>query len=295
MLHGHEIICWFLLLLVAVSHAISGATYLPVFAYFLLSLTTALYFRMKIERMRREFILQLKSHRRELRAGGSVVVDQILLRYDTPLTSYQANIGGILCSASIPSPYLVRSGEPHAIAFVYSALSLVTGWWSLSGPLFTVDALQRNLRGGVATTVAQLIDGPLIELRRKQAEARAERQLKLKKNTPTAPDHTPTTGPNSASDRLIGQRTLIPSVPSMEDRARALWRQEQSLPQKALIALMEAQSVEKTPPAQRLYNFVRAKLHAQRVRKNPDSSEKHPTSPLAGARGGLVEKSLRGG
>lgn len=268
------------------SHALTGAAYLSLVGYLFLSLTAALYFRLRIERRRREFVLQLKSHRRELRAGGSVVVDQLLLRYDTPLTSYTMNIGSLFCSATIPSNYLLHTDERHGIALWYSMLSLLSGWWSPSGPLNTIHALHVNLRGGKRTTVAELIDGPVVKRRTPTPKPI---------QTPAAPPPQIFTGPNSASGKMLARRCEPTPPPSMEERIKALWLEEQSLVVRALIFQAEANKRQKPPPAQRVFSALRAHLAAERADKTLKSSKKLVPPYSTQPNGPAVEKSVRGG
>ena len=65
----------------------------------------AYHIREKNNRKRLEFINQLKSHRSELRKGGTVVVDSMLLRYDSLISTFYLNVGVLFMNIIIPSTY----------------------------------------------------------------------------------------------------------------------------------------------------------------------------------------------
>ncbi|MCB0358905.1 MAG: hypothetical protein KDD44_04695 [Bdellovibrionales bacterium] len=168
-----------IVILVAIAYSawLNHISPLPALAALLLFVLILLYHAKQRQR-RSDFVDQLRSHRTELRQGGTVVVDGQLIRYDTPLTTYHVSVGVIVSTLQIPSLYRVAVGEDHVESFAYSVLSLATGWWSFPyGPLTTIGVIGRNLAGGDRTTAGYLIDEILFKREQKKLEAapRSER------------------------------------------------------------------------------------------------------------------------
>ncbi len=162
-----ELLYLFVLFLVALRSYLADVSLLlpgAAIASFLL----AIFLRERVVKQRTDFINQLKSHRRELRAGGTVVVDGLLLRYDSVLRYYEVSIGHLVTSIEIPTPYRLHKGESHPEAIICAVISLFTGWWSITGPQTTLAVILLNLGGGSKKPVSQLIDAGRIE----DAEAR---------------------------------------------------------------------------------------------------------------------------
>lgn len=157
-----ELLYLFILLLIALRNFLAGASLvLPgtLLAVFLL----AVLLRERAERQRTDFLNQLKSQRKELRAGGTVAVDGLLLRYDTVLSYYVLSVGTLFTNVNIPTQYSLHHGESHPEAFACSIVTLLTGWWSISGPQTTIAVILQNLRGGDSKPVSLLIDAGLID------------------------------------------------------------------------------------------------------------------------------------
>ncbi len=221
---GRDIIAFLILLLVIVSYYLHGEPILPAVTVFA-GLAFAVALRGKRERVRMDFINQLKSHRRELRQGGTVVVDHMLLRYDSVLTTYFATVGAFLSSVDIPSPYHLYTGEDRSEPLVYSLFSLCFGWWHFPhGPLLTVGYIQKNLRGGDKTTVAMLIDS--YALRRLEAEIEKENAQRKEHRDTISKEAAQKelarkvlrTGPGSKSEKLLERGTSTFKDQSYYDR-----------------------------------------------------------------------------
>ena len=159
-----ELFSLFLLTLIALSRLQSGGDPTPFLAYIIL-LLGILWLRRHRERKRQDFIHQLKSCRKELRAGGTVVVDHHLIRYRSVISTYYLNFGGVLCTIRVPSPYRVTdAGDDHHDSFFCSFGSLLAGWWAIpGGPITTITTILQNWSGGEQMTVAELIDLPLLK------------------------------------------------------------------------------------------------------------------------------------
>lgn len=149
----------FLLTLIALSaHQHGNLIYVPL-GYIALYLA-ALYWRERRNRERDLFIYQLKSLRAELRAGATVSVDQLLLTYQTELTTFRVKVGALISSVEIPSRFHRFPAHGHGEQFIYSLCTLTSGWWCIpGGPLHTLGILLQNVSGGEKKRVCELIDG----------------------------------------------------------------------------------------------------------------------------------------
>jgi hypothetical protein len=194
----------FLLLLLTATAWPHGFEYaLSPLAYLLL-LVVSLLLRSAQERTRIRFFNQLKSSRKELRHGGSVLVDGLVLHYHSVVTTYRYVIGGLFFSVLIPSRFRSTDRSSSAEAYLSALCSVFTGWWSIPhGPLVTVVTALQNLHGGEKIFVAELIDGA-----RRAAE---EDKKPKKKPKPEKPARTKAeTGPGSRSQRHL-EDTPYPS------------------------------------------------------------------------------------
>lgn len=167
------------------------------------------------ERRREDFTTQLRSLRQELRSGGTVVVDHLLLRYDTPVTTYNLNVGFLVGSVLIPSPYRIYTGDAHYEPLLYSIISLITGWWALppAGPLATLALVRQNLVGGMKTDVAHLIDAKLFNQTDDLNAIFAPPEEK-KHEEPALPQ----TGAAGGSGKLLRQRSTARAHPTLHER-----------------------------------------------------------------------------
>lgn len=167
------------------------------------------------ERRREDFTTQLRSYRQELRSGGTVVVDNLLLRYDTPVTTYNLNVGFLVGSVLVPSPYRIHTGDAHYEPLLYSIISLITGWWALppAGPLATLALVRQNLIGGMKTDVAHLIDAKLFNQTDDLNAIFAPPEEEKEEKPPL-----PQTGAERGSEKLMRKRSATPSNPTLHER-----------------------------------------------------------------------------
>ena len=199
------------LTIICISRYLTGDPYL-IFLIYLAVFSYGAYYKRQRLHDRREFINQLKSHRHELRQGGTVVVNHSLLRYGSEITTYHLAVGGIFSCELIPSRYHV-AGEDNGEPITYSLLSFITGWWAFPyGPIVTASSIYRNIRGGERQTVAELIDGPLIRraANRRHLVMQLFREEKGRKDQESRPaPELIDTGPGSRSAfELIGAAKL---------------------------------------------------------------------------------------
>ena len=229
-----DIPTFLLLLIIAISRSYQGvASFLP--ALVLVCFISAVYVRERRLQAWRDFANQLKSHREELRSGGTVVVDNLLIRYNTILTKYQLSLGFLLSNIAVPSRVKVHSGEEHLEAYLYSLGSILFGWWALpTGPLHTLHCAQSALRGGEKISVAMLIDEKLFERFAEQereaeelflADLDSQSEKEEAEDTIDTPgveteEETPNAGPTFARERFLRGRTPFPHQPLREKRFR---------------------------------------------------------------------------
>ncbi|MCB0345786.1 MAG: hypothetical protein KDD66_11760 [Bdellovibrionales bacterium] len=200
-----EFVIFVVLLGLCITEAIHGGhiwTPLILLAAFL----SVIYLRRKRRLQRADFVNQLKSYRRELRGGGTVVVDSLMLRYNTTVTTYNLSIGAIITNFIIPSRHQVANGEDHGESLLYSVLSLVSGWWAFpTGPIITLSIIKRNLTGGDQITVGQLIDAPLLQAVAPQEQSTFSSSLHRKSDASATVSLS--TGRGSRSDLQLDRRT----------------------------------------------------------------------------------------
>lgn len=144
-----------LLLLVSTATSLSGRSPLiPLSLFF--ALLAVLLLRTARERGRSDLLNQIRSYRRELRQGGSVIINGKLITAATVLTTYSVTVGGVVCNINLPSAYYSKKDPSEAV--LYSCLSLITGWFSIpSGPMLTLLSISTNLLGGEELPVADLV------------------------------------------------------------------------------------------------------------------------------------------
>lgn len=87
----------------------------------------------------------------------------------TELTQFVLAASVILLSMKIPSrAYVVAQDRIRLVQVMYSLASLVCGWWGIPwGPVYTVQAVAKNLAGGHRLTVADLLATRRLETARR--------------------------------------------------------------------------------------------------------------------------------
>lgn len=156
----------FLIALVGLAQWLDGTVpwlMLFFFSFYVLALTL----RERQNQKREDFLNQLRMSRKELRNGGTVFLEGKCLRYETVLTTYFATIGNLFSVVVIPSRFHFIDEGRSAGALALSLLSLISGWWSPTGPIHTLATLHQNFLGGQKNRVCDLIDSCYL---RKKAE-----------------------------------------------------------------------------------------------------------------------------
>jgi hypothetical protein len=107
---------------------------------------------------RADFLAWLHQHRETVRGGGAAYRDQRITP-DTEVTQFHACLSFVVLTTRFPSRYLVVGQDRLLRAgLAYSLVTVMLGWWGLPwGPVYTVQALVRNLRGGQRQRVSELL------------------------------------------------------------------------------------------------------------------------------------------
>ncbi|MBI4197752.1 MAG: hypothetical protein HY533_01415 [Chloroflexi bacterium] len=126
-------------------------------AYAVLLVGLWLFFR-KLDRRNRKFLIWLSGNASAIRSGGSPY-GSTTVTTETEITQYQAALSFVLITVKIPSGfYVVGQDSSRAIALVFTILCLTLGWWGIPwGPIYTIQAVIRNVKGGDKQKVADVL------------------------------------------------------------------------------------------------------------------------------------------
>jgi len=105
------------------------------------------------------FLVQLRENRERITSGGWKYRGMSVTP-DTVLTQYHFVLSLITLSFKVPSRFYVVGQENTAfVNLIYTVSSFLLGWWGIPmGPVFTVQALHSNLKGGNRVTVESILD-----------------------------------------------------------------------------------------------------------------------------------------
>ena len=134
---------------------------LVLFVVILLSFAGFWYFQ-KPEEYRKvpdAFLNQLKENKKAIMSNGWLY-GKCLIDKNTIITQYYFTLSLVTFSTKTPSRfYIVGQENTAAINFIYSFLSFILGWWSIPhGPIFTLQTLYSNLKGGHRIRVADIVN-----------------------------------------------------------------------------------------------------------------------------------------
>jgi hypothetical protein len=89
--------------------------------------------------------------------GGALYQNEILVTPATVLTRYQVVFSFLIVTYKLPTRiYIVGHQATGFVATVCTMISLVFGWWGIPwGPIYTVQVVARNVRGGFTQSVAE--------------------------------------------------------------------------------------------------------------------------------------------
>ena len=105
-----------------------------------------------------QFLAWLLANAREIHGSGALY-DSVVITPDTVLTRYQAALSFLIVSFKVPSRFYVEGQPPPLyLPVLLSTATLVLGWWGFPwGPVYTIQVLARNVRGGLKETVGDLL------------------------------------------------------------------------------------------------------------------------------------------
>ena len=106
-----------------------------------------------------QFLSWLLTNAREIYDGG-VSYGSVLITPATVLTRYQAALSFLIVSFKVPSrSYIEGQPAPLYVPILLSMATLVLGWWGIPwGPVYTIQVLARNVRGGAKETVGDMLE-----------------------------------------------------------------------------------------------------------------------------------------
>lgn len=225
-----DVVAFFLLLLILASCVMHDGPLLPP-SLWLGVFVAGVMLRERNAHRRRQLIEQLVNLRERLERGETIAIDDRRYRLRTELSTYRMSVGALITSINVESLYHAPEGEDSAEGLFYSIISLLTGWWALPfGPIYTLGFVTSNLRGGVRTTVEDLLS-PNAKAQEKLETQNAQHAANqdIVKATPTSTTeqsthaHFPDTGPGSRSAKHL-KRRRPPTAPTNEERIRAFER-----------------------------------------------------------------------
>lgn len=101
---------------------------------------------------------QLIANQSLIREGGSIRYKGAELSSDTPVTTHLIAVSFVIYTARFPLWYMVPGRNLISIRILASLLTLFLGWWFIPwGPVYTIQALVTDLRGGMSETVDEII------------------------------------------------------------------------------------------------------------------------------------------
>jgi hypothetical protein len=100
----------------------------------------------------------LTTNAQAITQGGARYRD-VLITPATRVARFYVVLSFLVVSFKIPSRvYVVGHEGTHVVAVGCTVVSLLLGWWGVPwGPVYTVQAVSTNLRGGVKRTVGRLL------------------------------------------------------------------------------------------------------------------------------------------
>jgi hypothetical protein len=123
-----------------------------------LALGGTYFFTRKQTRANEEFLYWLV-HNESGIYSHDAVYEGMSIGPDTEIAHFQAALSFLLISIKVPSRYHVVGQESRlGSAAIFTLISLIFGWWGIPwGPVFTVQTIGGNLRGGTKQRVGELL------------------------------------------------------------------------------------------------------------------------------------------
>jgi predicted PurR-regulated permease PerM len=142
------------------------------------------------EKETQEFLAFLVENEERLKAGTSVEYGGRAISSGTEVTQFYACVSFLILTTKIPSRFFIRGSHNTAgIGLIYSLVTLVFGWWGVPwGPIYTIQSLYKNMRGGEKRPISQL----LTEIEKVEKAESNTQQIEAKQvQDATAPSKSP--------------------------------------------------------------------------------------------------------
>lgn len=136
-------------------------------------------FFFKARKSTNKFLQWLAENAEVVRNGGALY-ESVPITSDTVLRSYQTTVSVVVFSMKEQTRFYVAGQESGALSGIFCTItSLVFGWWGIPwGPIWTVQSLLRNIRGGSKQKVGDLLSvleaAVQEEIQKKMVEAKPE-------------------------------------------------------------------------------------------------------------------------
>jgi hypothetical protein len=104
--------------------------------------------------------------------SGEAMYNGSKIHLGTKVTQYLFCFSLIVFSVRIPSRYYIKASLSSVLNNIaYTLCTLILGWWGLPwGPIYTLQAVFRNIFGGIKSTVKDLIPEYELEFAKKAYE-----------------------------------------------------------------------------------------------------------------------------
>ena len=118
-------------------------------------------FNKRQEEQIHSFLIWLSENKHELARDKTAARtwNEVPVKYDSYVTQYQFCTSFLIVSFKQPTAFILENSQSKAgVNFICSIVTLIFGWWGIPwGPIYTVQTIFRNLRGGVKTSIEDLI------------------------------------------------------------------------------------------------------------------------------------------
>jgi len=175
------IFSFFLLGLVFLSHLINDRSQAALISgAILLFGFLGIVFRNYFQKKRHKFYAQLCSEKAILDSGNSTKIEGVNVSSSSILSYDEASIGMLLTSIRVRLPYRLKTEKRPLSSLICILVSLISGWWSITGPLDTIIVLKDLLSGGPSLSLGSLLSKAPLETSRHLSARKQRPRLKKK-------------------------------------------------------------------------------------------------------------------
>lgn len=91
--------------------------------------------------------------------GSGAIYEGRTITEATEITRFQACLSFLILTTRFPSRFLfAEQGNLFSIGSTYTIVTLLLGWWGIPwGPVYTIQTLYQNLRGGQKQTISEIL------------------------------------------------------------------------------------------------------------------------------------------